>query len=157
MIRVLLSVFIFISIPVWGDSLPKVEVVSDLAVDGKKMTAHGLPMVVEMAAEYCTYCKLIEENVLVPMIISGDYESKVLLRQVDIAETADLIDFDGNRISQSEFAQRYNVNLTPTVLFLNQKGEEVVPRMTGVPLIDYYGVYLDQSIEAAQAEMQKSR
>lgn len=128
-----------------------------MATDGLKMSAEELPMVVEMAAEYCTYCKLIEEHVLVPMILSGDYESKVLLRQVNIDESTALIDFNGEEVSQSEFARRYKVKITPTVLFLNHRGEEVVPRMTGVALIDYYGYYLDERIETARAEIQKSQ
>lgn len=155
MIRVLLSVFICISTSVWGDSLPKLDVVTDLSTDSVKMSAEKLPMVVEMAAKHCSYCKLIEEHVLVPMIISGDYESKALIRQVDIEENTFFIDFNGETITQKGFAKRYEVNLTPTVLFLNHKGEEIAPRMTGVSLIDYYGLYLDEAIEIAQTEIKK--
>ncbi len=157
MTKVLLSLIFFLVSPAWADSLPKVNVASDMSVDATKMSAEQLPMVVEMAAEFCTYCKLIEEKVLVPMILSGEYESKVLLRQVDIGETTELTDFTGEKISQSEFASRYKVYLTPTVLFLNHKGEEIAPRMTGVPLIDYYGIYLDEAIEVARLELQKSQ
>ncbi len=134
------------------DPVPQVrlEYLSNLVVDARLMETARFPMVIEMAAEDCTYCLLIEEEVLRPMILSGDYRNKILLRKVDIHMYDQILDFDGNKVSQRDFAQRYKVNLTPTVLFLDHKGNEVAPRMVGVPMIDFYGLYLDDSIERAR-------
>ncbi|MCB1756239.1 MAG: hypothetical protein KDJ38_11990 [Gammaproteobacteria bacterium] len=134
---------------------PAVEVtrVSDLQADAGHMTERQLPMVVEMAADGCTYCLLIEEKVLQPMILSGDYEDKALLRKLYIDDPTDIRDFDGSPISQSEFARRYKVSLTPTLLFLDHTGKEIAPRMTGVPLIDFYGLYLDGAIDQARSTL----
>ena len=80
-----------------------------------------------MAAEDCPYCHLIEEKVLRPMIMSREYDDKILLRKINIDDSRSFQDFDGNLITNREFAKRYKVNLTPTVLFLDHTGSEIAP------------------------------
>lgn len=157
--RTFLALFILLGSVGWltagaGNTQPtaiKVAEVHDLQADSGRMADMRLPMVVEMAAVGCTYCLLIEEKVLQPMIMSGEYEDKALIRKLSMDDSGDIKDFDGSTISQSEFASRYKVSLTPTLLFLDHTGKEIVPRMTGVPLIDFYGQYLDTAIDEARS------
>ncbi len=133
----------------------RVSELNDFKSDAALMSNKRLPMVVEMAADDCPYCVQVEEYVLRPMIMSGEYSDKILLRKVYIDESTTLLDIDGDAVSQADFADRYGVNLTPTILFLDEKGREIAPRMVGVPLIDFYGIYLDQHIETARTALQE--
>lgn len=132
---------------------PDVALLSDFQSDSALMSDKGYPMVVEMSAEGCTYCEQIEKFVLKPLIMSGEYEDRILLRKVDINASEQVLDLDGSTLTQSSFADRYNVYLTPTLIFLDQEGNEIAPRMIGVPLIDFYGAYLDQAIDIARKAM----
>lgn len=124
--------------------------ISDLANDIEIMKKYKRPMIVEISADDCPYCRLIEESVLHPMILSGEYEDIVLLRKININGYSDITDFNGQQITHSDFADLYGVSLTPTVLFLDANGKEVAPRMLGVPNIDFYGAYVDINIELAR-------
>ncbi len=124
--------------------------ITDLHEDVQTMLQHKRPMIVEVSAEDCPYCRLIEESVLYPMILSGEYEETVLLRKIDINGYTDIKNFSGESITHSQFAEQYGVSLTPTVLFLDAYGNEIAPRMLGVPNIDFYGAYVDINIEAAR-------
>ena len=127
----------------------QVEEAINLQADSKIMAQYSRPMVLEMAASDCPYCRMLEENVLVPMLISGAYEERVLIRSLDIFNHTDVINFNGEKITQAELAERYSVVLTPTLLFLDHKGEIIVNQMLGVPNLDFYGLYLDANIDQA--------
>ncbi len=163
MIRVFLSILVFFSSYIQFSAFAENTIVearvieiSDLQKDASLMTTYKRPMVVEMSAEDCPYCLLVEETVLRPMILSGEYKDKILLRKVNINNHQQVMDFKGKKISQSEFADYYNVHLTPTVLFLDDHGNEIAPRMVGVPSIDFYGIYLDDNINLARKLLTKT-
>ena len=58
-------------------------------------------------------------------------------------------DFSGHPVEPSELSQNYGVWVTPTLLFLNGKGEEVQKRMVGLGVRDFVSDFIDQSIAAA--------
>lgn len=155
---VLFSINVFLPTVVAADTSTKpgqLQMVEDLQSLVSQMAEQHQPMVIEMAGEYCTYCHLLEEEILQPLLLSGEYESKALIRKLDIDDPSLIVDFDGSEISQQAFSRRYKVFLTPTVLFLGPDGSEVAPRMTGIPMIEFYGHYLAQSIEQARSNLAK--
>ena len=81
-------------------------------------------------------------------IRSGDYEgiSQFFHVQHDEPDTK-LNDFDGTIISNYDLIQRYQVDVTPTVIFLGPDGLEVASSIVGFLKADFYGAYLDQSIQ----------
>ena len=133
----------------------RVVEISDLRVEAKLSEAKGVPILLMIAADHCPYCSLVEEDVIKPMIISGDYVNKVLIRKLDLDTQGDVVDFDGVKIDSSELANRYDIDVTPTVLFLDGSGRQVARRMVGVSTIDYYGYYLDEAIDKALGKLQK--
>lgn len=129
--------------------------ISDLRVEAKLSEERGVPILLMIAADHCPYCSLVEEDVIKPMIISGDYVNKVLIRKLDLDTQGEVVDFDGVKIDSSELANRYDIDVTPTVLFLDGSGRQVARRMVGVSTIDYYGYYLDEAIDKALGKLQK--
>ncbi len=128
---------------------PAVPVTRNLQADGASSTQRGVPIMLVFSAPDCRYCRLLDKDFLKPMLISGDYTNKVLIRKVMINNDATLVDFAGKRVAADKLAKHYHVQVTPTVLFLDAKGQQLAPAMVGVSSPDYYGSYLDQSIAAA--------
>jgi hypothetical protein len=55
---------------------------------------------------------------------------------------------DGN-ISTRDFLRGYDAGFTPTVLFLDADKNQLIEKMVGLTTPDYYGYYLEKSINAA--------
>ena len=128
--------------------------VSDLNTLGKTAEQQQTPIVLVVVSDGCPYCQLLEEEILRPMQLSGEYDKKIHLQVLNQNHSNYSLDFDGKARSPGEIAERYHVRLVPTVLFLGPKGEELAERLTGVGVIDYYWGYLDQAIEEARGKLQ---
>ncbi len=114
---------------------------------GLEMKHKSLGLVLMLHAEHCPYCVLMEDEILSPMVISGDYDNKVLIRKLQIDEARDVTDFSGKTVEASDISDRYKASLTPTLVFLDSQGNELVKKMIGINTVEYFGAYLDEEIE----------
>ncbi len=125
----------------------KVQATDDLAKIAALSTRRSLPVLIAFTSSTCGYCEILQDAVLKPMLVSGDYDNKVIIRKVVIDEVLDVVDFDGRTVPISEFTGRYKVFVTPTVLFLDNRGRELSKRMIGINTVDYYTADMDKAIE----------
>jgi len=128
---------------------------TNLVMDGSEAERKGVAILLEFAAEGCPYCVLLEEEFLKPMLRSGDYDNKVIMRVVDIDHGKSLTDFQGNRSTSAAFAHRFNVDLTPTVMLVNSRGKPLVEPIVGIWSLDFFGGVLDGRIDAAVDQVQQ--
>lgn len=126
---------------------------TDLYADAQLAREQNLPLLIFFAAEDCPYCAMVEEEFLEPMLASGDYVEKVIIRRIMTDDFADIRDFDGNILQVDEIAHRYRASFTPTVVFLDPNGKELEPRLLGITNRYYYGGDLDLAIERSLAKM----
>ena len=126
---------------------------SDLKSDAAHAKENKLPILLMFSASYCGFCSVVKEEFLKPMKISGDYTNKVIVRIVELDSFDDIIDVDGSIIDPEALAQRYNVHLTPTLIFVDSQGKELAQQMVGVTTIDFYGGYLDDAIDSSLAQL----
>ncbi|MGB1011179.1 MAG: thioredoxin family protein [Thiolinea sp.] len=129
------------------------EETNDFSQLATTMQANGKPLVLALEADYCTYCARLKAEHLQPMVNSEDYSKRVVIRTLEFDGDHEVKDFDGQTISASAFSSRYKVRITPTLLFLNAKGEEIAERMLGYNTPELYGAYLDRAIDTAVEEM----
>ena len=113
----------------------------------KIMKAKNLGLVLMLHAEHCPYCALMEREILSPMVKSGEYDQRVLIRKLQIDEARDVIDFSGKTVEPSDISGRYNAFLTPTLVFLDYQGNERVKQMVGINTVEMFGAYLDIEID----------
>jgi len=132
---------------------PEVPEARDLGVDSGRSRDIGIPILVVVTREQCGYCALLKREVIVPMILSGEYEDRVIIRELNIDDRGEVTDFGGRRVSPFAVADRYGALLTPTVLVLGPDGREVAPRVVGVNNVQMYLWYLDRAIEEGTAEL----
>ena len=130
---------------------------SDLGNEASQAEGAYIPLLLEFAADSCEYCVLLEEEVLKPMLRNRDYDQRVLVRKVALDRAAQLRDFDGQKVSAAELAERYRIGVTPTLIFVDRRGEELAERMVGVTTLDFYGGYLDQALDSAAETLRERR
>jgi thioredoxin-related protein len=125
----------------------------DLGDHAAQAESACIPLLIEFASDSCEYCELLEEEVLKPMLRNHDYDKRVAVRRVALNESVRLSDFDGSRISGAALAERYRIQVTPTLIFVDAQGDELTQRMVGITTLDFYGGYLDEALDAAGATL----
>jgi thioredoxin-related protein len=111
-------------------------------------TPHN-PIVLLASLPGCPYCELVRRNYLIPYQI----EQKLHSWQLDTADYSQLIDFEGKNTTPAAWLKSMRIKITPTVLFLNGKGDEIASRLEGVAVPDFYGAYLDERLIAARQKL----
>ncbi len=61
-----------------------------------------------------------------------------------------MIDFEGNTVNADEFAAKYEVFVAPTLLFLDENGQEVSDKLIGIWSVDFFGSFIDERIDSAR-------
>ena len=144
--------------PSWAGEPEAVEVTSvrDFQALGQRAEARNLPILLMFSSPFCSYCEVVEEDFLKPMLRSGDYDDRVLIAKVQMqVGSRKVTGFQGERISVDELAARYDVGLTPTVVFLDSEGHAMAEKLVGITTAAYYGGYLDDGIDTALRRLQR--
>jgi hypothetical protein len=87
------------------------------------------------------------------MIISGNYADKVIFREIVIDTKTTLLDFNKTLITASNIKEKYQIKLTPTLLFLGPEGNELSERIVGINTIELFSYYVDQAIDQATLKL----
>jgi thioredoxin-related protein len=122
---------------------------TDLQRDGREASDRQLPIVLEFSAATCTYCAELERDFLVPMLISGEYTDRIILRRLLLDGGTTVTDFDGRQVAPGALADRYHARFTPTLVFLDSHGRELAERIIGINTPELFGGYLDACIDTA--------
>ncbi|MFA5626361.1 MAG: thioredoxin fold domain-containing protein [Thiohalomonadaceae bacterium] len=134
--------------------LPQID---NLRIEAALAREQNLPLLIMFSSEHCRYCSIMADEFLKPMMFTGEYQDKILFRQLNLSARAEIIDFDGSPIKVREFARRYKIRLTPTLIFLDHSGQQAAPAMVGLSTPDYFGSYLDTAINTAHTYVRAKR
>lgn len=126
---------------------PRLEETSDFYSLGEDAGERDLPILVMFSQTNCTYCVILEEQYLRPMLKSGEYKDKVIIRKVSIDSFDMLRHFDGSKIDASDFAGNYRAYVTPTMVFLDRNGKELTKRLMGVGTEGFFANEIDKAID----------
>jgi len=149
--KVIFLLLVFFALPVFAQQAGKViPEATDLKTLADVAHKHRLPIMLMVSQEDCPYCVLLKNDILNPMMVSGDYVDRVIMAELVIDLGGTITDFDGKTVSPRDVAVRYNSTFSPTLLFLDADGRQVRKRMVGVNTIEMYGYYVDESIDAAR-------
>ncbi|MEJ2360077.1 MAG: thioredoxin fold domain-containing protein [Gammaproteobacteria bacterium] len=134
------------------EGLPPVTIVqaNNLQADGQLARQRHVPILIMFAQHGCEWCHYVEEDQLKPMLRNADYRAQVIIRQVMLDDMSDITDFDGHTTSANQLASRYNASLTPTVIFVDGNGKQLVPSLVGVSNTELYGGDLDNNLAKSE-------
>ncbi|MGD2118599.1 MAG: thioredoxin fold domain-containing protein [Chromatiales bacterium] len=127
----------------------QVPPVSDLTELSQQARQQRLPILLVVTQDHCPFCMLLKSDVIKPMLISGDYDNRVIIAELAYDTMQSIINFRGEKVLPGAVAADYKVWVAPTLLFLDADGVEVHKRMLGVNTIEMYGYYLDEALAAA--------
>lgn len=125
--------------------------ITDLKKTAQLAKSKNLPVLIMFSTTGCPYCELLKEDFLIPMIISGAYTNKILIRELHVAEAEGVrvVDFQGNTIDSADFARNYGVNLFPTTIFIDSMGTELSEQIIGISTPSLFGGRIDTAIDKA--------
>lgn len=103
------------------------------------------PLIVMVSLAGCPYCKMARGSYLSPMQKQG-----FPIVQVDMRSELQVKGLTGQMQTHDQLVKQWRVSIAPTLIFFGPKGQELVGRMEGGFLPDYYGAYLDERIAIAR-------
>ncbi len=121
----------------------RVPSVTNLAALAETAAENNSLILIEYSTPGCDFCEVLEEEVIAPLLLSPGVGERLLVRRVSIDSYSGITGFDGRRYSAAEFSNRHGVDLYPSLLFFNARGEEVAERIVGVTTLDYVQQRLD--------------
>ena len=133
--------------------MDEVPLIDDLAALGRTARRRRLPIVLLVSRSDCSYCALLKDEVLNPMVKSREYEDQALLGELMLDSEEPLRGFQGGHELREDVAAGFDADLTPTLLFLAPDGSELAPRILGVNTLELFGFYLDRAIASARARL----
>ncbi len=131
--------------------------VDDLRLLKQQAESRNLPVLVLFSAEDCDYCKVLKQHYLLPMIKSGKYDSTIIFRELFIEDYEYIRNEKGDVIAADSLALQYDVDVTPTMLFIDADWHELTARIIGITNADYFGNRLNKTILQAKAAMKKNQ
>ena len=152
------NLFVFLSVilstsSVFASEKSLVIEESDFQQLSQEMKKKKVGLVLMLHAEFCPYCELMDSDILSPMIKSGEYVDKVLIRKLQVDEARDIKDFTGKVVEPSDMAAKYGSFVTPTLVFLDSQGNERAKQMVGINTVEFFGAYLDAEIDKLQKKI----
>lgn len=127
----------------------------DLARTAAQASKLRAPVLIAFTQHSCPYCAIAKRDYIVPIQQSPQWRRRVLIREVDIDQATPMRDFSGETITARAFAQRFDVKKVPTVIVFDADGKAVSPPIVGLLTRDFYGLYIEQAIEAGLVAMRK--
>ena len=135
----------------------EIPLVRDFTLEATMARTHELPVLVLFSRHNCPYCTRILQEFLLPMKRNREYDSKVIMRQIDIGSSAPLRSFSGKATTHARFAKENGIKLTPAIKLFDAEGHELTEPLIGLTTPDYYGMFLDQRIDEALAKLRSGK
>lgn len=136
---------------------PKVPVVTDLTTLAPDSAQRHVPILIMFSAADCDYCMRLEEDVIRPMMISGEFDRRAIVRKVMLDDPGQLKDFSGTRLAIDNYATQHKVRVTPTLMFVDANGKELAPKVIGYQTAEFYAAYLDNAIDVSTDSLLKQQ
>ncbi len=127
-------------------------VVKDFTAEAKDAKSKRVPILVLFMDETCSYCKTVSEDFLQPMQRDAEFDSKVIIRQIESSSEGTLIDFDGTPTTYRKFSGKHNVRGVPNVMLFDSQGQ-VLTFLEGLTTVDFYYAFLLDAIEESLAKV----
>lgn len=132
----LLALMLLIAAPAWAETRdpmnhffqPKFgDLKTDLA-EAKKQGKKGIFLFFEM--DECPFCDRMKNTILNQSDVQDAYRANFLVYPIDVNGDTELVDFQGNSMTEKAFAFGLRVRATPVLMFFDLDGK-LLARHTG--------------------------
>jgi thioredoxin-related protein len=131
------------------------EAIGDLRPLMALVRQRRAPLLVLFSTPGCPYCREVRRSYLAPRVAeqAAQPSPTLLIREIDITSRAPLIDLQGRRTTQAEFASRLNVRVVPVVALFDDRVQLLGDPLVGIDRAGFYETYLARAIEAAERRL----
>jgi len=128
------------------DGIPAADNLARVATASQQ---EQIPTVVFVSRDACPYCRTLRDEILLPLQRGNKFDNRAILVEVSLDRIGPLTGFDNEQTTAQAFGELYRAQITPTLLFLDSRGQEISRRIVGISNLELYAYYLQQSIDAA--------
>ncbi len=114
--------------------------------------AANKPLVLLFSLPDCAYCKVVRQNYLWPMLRESSVAERPVIRELTMTGRQAIRDFDGLPTTPAALAQRYGVQVSPTLVFVDANGEQLADPVVGGDS-QFYLAYLDRAFEQSRRKL----
>ena len=133
------------------DPVPSmIKEVYDLQEQAALAGKHRIPLLIEFSSPWCSYCEVLEKEILEPMLKSGDYRHRVIIRKLEVSDYNRVINFAGRSQASVDLAMSMKVDLYPTLVFFNGEGKEISRRLVGITVLEFVSDELEKRLVQAE-------
>ncbi len=133
--------------------LPRAE---NLQTDAQQAVTDKKPIVLFFTLPNCSYCRIVRYDYFLPLLKQRTGNEQPIIREISVTGQNRVTLFDGQRVSEAALAERYKVQMTPTVLFVNHEGDIVGNSILGGDHTNYIALF-DKSLAEASTKMAGKR
>lgn len=90
----------------------------DLQEDAAEASAEGKRLVILVEQRGCIYCREMHEKTFPDERVSALLENDYFPVQLNLHGAIDIVDTDGEELTEKQAARKWNVLFTPTIIFL---------------------------------------
>ncbi|TNF36774.1 MAG: hypothetical protein EP315_03710 [Gammaproteobacteria bacterium] len=138
------------------DDYVSLPIIRDMRDEAQLAEQQHQPILILFSTRRCEFCRFIRQEYLLPRMQNPAYADKILFREIQTESYKYLRDFNGNEIGADKFAMRYKADLIPTLVIINDKGEELVDKIVGITNRAYYDAELDAKINKAVTQVRSN-
>lgn len=131
------------------------ETIDDLRTVLAQVRKRRVPLLVLFSTPGCPFCHEVRRSYLGPRVAEQAKlpTPTLLIREIDITSRAPLIDLQGRRTTQAEFAALLNVRMVPVVALFDERAQLLGDPLVGIDRAGFYEAYLARAIEAAERRL----
>ena len=124
---------------------------NNLAEVGKLAASNNQPIAILIYSSAVKSGQDLKDEALLPNLLSGAFDDKVLFREIAVNEGGNVVDFYGETLPKNEYQALFNITSLPALVFVDAEGEQLTtPLYSGA--YDFYGYYLKRKLnESMQA------
>lgn len=120
-------------------------IASNLQSLGNQALKENLPIAILFGVKGLKSSVRLKEEAILPSLFSGQFDSYVLMTEIHVNDDLSTIDFYGEKTSNIDFKDMYNLSSLPVVIFVNGEGEIIHEQLLS-GAYDFYYYYLKQFI-----------
>jgi len=136
-----------------GAAREPLRMADDLQAAAQQAREQRVPLLLAFMLKTCPYCAAARRDYLEPMQADAQWRDKVIMLEIELDTPRALRGFDGTETTSRDFAKLHNIRSVPTIIVVDDRGNPATSPLIGLSSGDFYGLYLQQAIEAGLIAM----
>ena len=132
--------------------VPDLPPADNLQQQAAEAQAANKPLVLLFSLPDCAYCKVVRQNYLWPMLRESPAAERPVIRELTMTGRQAIRDFDGSPTTPAALARRYDVQVSPTLVFVDASGEMLTDPLVGGES-QFYLAYLDRAFDQSRKKL----